>query len=113
MRGLGRVSQAELAVLLASVDVALNPMTSGSGSNLKMLDYTASGVPVLTTPFGNRGLDFTTNALWQAELEDFPAALRELLATADSERQRRVSAARQRTEAAFSWPAAVARTLNR
>ena len=46
VRALGRVSNAELSVLLASVDVALNPMFSGSGSNLKMLDYTASGVPV-------------------------------------------------------------------
>ncbi len=109
VRALGRVSAAELAVLLASVDVALNPMHSGSGSNLKMLDYTASGVPVLSTPFGNRGLDFTDDELWLAEEVAFPAALAELLATPDAEREHRTRAARARTEARFSWPVAVRR----
>ena len=107
VRALGRVSEAELAVLLASVDVALNPMASGSGSNLKMLDYTASGVPVLTTPFGNRGLDFSKAEIWLAEAGDFPAALTALLSTQDAEREARTRLARSRTEARFSWPVAV------
>jgi len=29
-------------------------MQSGSGTNLKMLDYMAAGVPLLSTPFGAR-----------------------------------------------------------
>lgn len=36
-------------------DIALNPMTSGSGSNLKIGDYFANKIPVITTPFGARG----------------------------------------------------------
>lgn len=36
--------------------IALNPVTSGSGTNVKMLDYLAHGLPVLTTPVGARGL---------------------------------------------------------
>jgi len=52
----GPVDEKEKTVLLAAADVALNPMTSGSGSNLKMLDYFAAGVPVLSTEFGARGL---------------------------------------------------------
>lgn len=107
VRALGRVGDAELRVLLASVDVALNPMTSGSGSNLKMLDYTASGVPVLTTAFGNRGLDFAADAVWLAELEAFPRALGELLACDDAARQARVARARERTERHFAWGSAV------
>lgn len=107
VRALGRVSEAELAVLLASVDVALNPMASGSGSNLKMLDYTASGVPVLTTPFGNRGLGFGAEELWLAELAQQAEALSALLAAPDAEREARTRAARARTEHAFSWPVAV------
>ncbi|MFG6176673.1 glycosyltransferase family 4 protein [Halomonas sp. THAF12] len=112
VRGLGRVSDAELSVLLSSVDVALNPMASGSGSNLKMLDYTASGVPVLTTSFGNRGLGFTAEEVWLAELPQFGEALRRLLATPEADRQRRIQAARRRTEDAFSWPSAIAATLS-
>jgi len=107
VRALGRVSDAELRVLLASVDVALNPMTSGSGSNLKMLDYTASGVPVLTTPFGNRGLEFPAEAVWLAELEAFPRTFEALLASDDDTRQARVARARERTERHFAWGSAV------
>ncbi|TKJ09916.1 glycosyltransferase [Halomonas sp. 15WGF] len=109
VRALGRVSNSELAVLLASVDVALNPMFSGSGSNLKMLDYTASGVPVLTTPFGNRGLDFNAQQVWVAEKAEWPAALKELLATPTAQRQARVASARTRTEQQFAWAGAVKR----
>lgn len=38
-------------------DFALNPMTSGSGTNLKMFDYMASGIPIITTEFGARGIE--------------------------------------------------------
>lgn len=53
---LGMLAESEKAVVLASVDLALNPMSSGSGSNLKMMEYAAAGLPMLSTPFGNRGL---------------------------------------------------------
>ncbi|WP_227367878.1 glycosyltransferase family 4 protein [Halomonas sp. M20] len=107
VRALGRVDDAQLRILLASVDVALNPMFSGSGSNLKMLDYTACGVPVLTTPFGNRGLEFSEEAVWIAEAEHFAKALQELIASGDEDRETRVEHARQLTERHFSWPQAV------
>lgn len=107
LRLLGRVSDAELGVLLASADVALNPMVSGSGSNLKMLDYTASGVPVLTTSFGNRGLAFDASHLWCAELDNMVSALQRLLASPDEQRQERVEAARCMTEARYTWRQAV------
>jgi hypothetical protein len=33
-------------------------MEEGSGTNLKMLEYAALGTLIISTPFGNRGLDF-------------------------------------------------------
>ena len=42
--------------LLGCVDVALNPMRTGSGTNLKLIEYLACGVPAVSTPFGVRGL---------------------------------------------------------
>ncbi len=84
-------------------------MFSGSGSNLKMLDYTASGVPVLTTPFGNRGLEFPESAVWIAETEHFAKALQKLIASDDDARQAQVERARELTEKHFSWPQAVKR----
>lgn len=57
VRLVGPVDEGQKQVFLGAADVALNPMTSGTGSNLKMLDYFASGVPVLSTRFGARGID--------------------------------------------------------
>jgi hypothetical protein len=42
--------------LLAGADVALNPMLSGGGSNLKLFDYLAVGTAIVTTTIGARGL---------------------------------------------------------
>jgi glycosyltransferase involved in cell wall biosynthesis len=56
VRMLGPISEETKADLLEVADVALNPMFSGSGTNLKMLDYLAAGIPVVTTPHGARGL---------------------------------------------------------
>ncbi|MFN7173813.1 MAG: MlaD family protein, partial [Thermaurantiacus tibetensis] len=42
----------EKLALLRGADVALNPISSGSGTNLKMLEYFAAGLPVLSTPHG-------------------------------------------------------------
>lgn len=56
VRLLGLVSEEQKLALFHGCDVALNPMLSGSGTNLKMLDYLAAGLPILTTEIGARGL---------------------------------------------------------
>lgn len=40
-----------------AVDIALNPISSGSGSNLKLVEYFAVGLPCVTTIVGARGFD--------------------------------------------------------
>lgn len=55
LRCLGVVSDAEKQAWLRIVDVGLNPMDSGSGTNLKMQEYAASGVLMVSTAFGARG----------------------------------------------------------
>ncbi len=54
---LGQVSDEKLLSALKSADIALNPMFTGSGSNIKMLDYMSCGLPIITTECGSRGLD--------------------------------------------------------
>lgn len=54
---LGLVSEEEKQRVFSCADFALNPMLSGSGTNLKMFDYMAAGIPVITTTFGTRGID--------------------------------------------------------
>jgi glycosyltransferase involved in cell wall biosynthesis len=57
VRTVGIVSDRRLRTLLRAAQVAFNPMTEGSGTNVKMLDYLASGLPIVTTQIGARGLD--------------------------------------------------------
>ena len=51
--------------------MALNPVRSGSGTNLKMHEYMAAGLPVVTTPFGARGI--CENADSYFVISDYPA----------------------------------------
>jgi hypothetical protein len=37
-------------------DFAINPISTGSGTNVKMMEYLAAKLPILTTSFGKRGL---------------------------------------------------------
>ncbi|MGZ4250338.1 MAG: glycosyltransferase [Solirubrobacteraceae bacterium] len=51
----GRVSDVQKQWLFTQAALALNPMKVGSGSNLKLVDYLAAGVPVLSSTVGARG----------------------------------------------------------
>ena len=85
--------------IFSIVDVALNPMTSGSGTNLKMFDYMAAGIPVVTTEFGARGIDQREH-MTIAEIDGFPQAVRTVLNEAAGER---IKQARQYVEEYFDW----------
>jgi|SRR5215211_3705507 len=67
----------DLAGLLAAADVAVNPVAYGSGSNLKMAEYMAAGLPVVTTPVGLRGFERWAGSMAVAELDGFATAIRE------------------------------------
>ncbi len=65
--------------LLGLADVALNPVVTGSGTNLKMFEYLAAELPVVTTERGRRGLDVEPGpGLVEAEVEDFGPAVEAL-----------------------------------
>lgn len=44
-------------IFLRASDLAINPLISGSGTSLKMLEFMAAGLPVVSTPVGARGFD--------------------------------------------------------
>ena len=68
---------ADLRPLFAAADVAVNPVTFGSGSNVKLAEYLAAGLPVLTTTFGLRGFPQAGHpALRVVERDGFVGALR-------------------------------------
>lgn len=53
----GRLDEAYKEVLLRISDAAINPITEGSGSNLKLAEYLAYRLPTVTTKIGARGYD--------------------------------------------------------
>jgi glycosyltransferase involved in cell wall biosynthesis/SAM-dependent methyltransferase len=78
---MGVVDEETLEELLAVADVALNPMLSGSGTNLKMATYLAAGLPVIATPAGARGYDLVTGEhAVISPLAEFPERIAQLLA---------------------------------
>jgi glycosyltransferase involved in cell wall biosynthesis len=73
---LGRVPFKQKLKLLANADVAINPMFTGAGVNLKTLEFMSAGLPLFSTNFGVRGLDLIDQIHYiQAEKEDFAAKL--------------------------------------
>jgi len=45
----------EVPPYLAAADAGLNPITRGSGANVKLFEYLAARLPVISTSFGVRG----------------------------------------------------------
>ena len=76
VRSLGYVD--DLRPWLAAADVGLNPVAYGSGSNLKVAEYLAAGLPVLTTPIGSRGFERWAERMRIATLGEFAEALQAL-----------------------------------
>lgn len=52
----GLINNEEKEELYKLADVAINPMFSGGGTNVKIIEYMAYGLPILSTNFGRRGI---------------------------------------------------------
>jgi glycosyltransferase involved in cell wall biosynthesis len=106
VRVLGRVD--DLGPLLAEAGVALNPMTGGSGINMKLFEYLQAGLPVVSTAFGARGFEsLADTGIVQADLGGFAAAL-EALTTERARWQALAAAGPACVRAHFAWPVVAA-----
>lgn len=98
---LGVVSDATKRLLLGTCDLALAPLRSGSGTNLKVVEYLAAGLPVVTTPVGARGLPPRNDVWHEVECDAFVDTIHQVLsAPADL---RRLEQGRALVEAGFDW----------
>lgn len=99
----GIASPEDKVKLLAAADVAINPMFRGSGSNMKMLDFMAAGLPTLTTSMGARGIELKDGVESRIiEPERFTEALKEMLGNAH-QRDTMGARARETVQKAYSW----------
>jgi glycosyltransferase involved in cell wall biosynthesis len=111
----GPVHERFLSDVLALADVALNPMRSGSGTNLKMLQYAGSGIPIISTAFGARGLDLHGGEHYVAtapEPDALVAAVTSLAGEPAEATAARVRAAHDHVLAGFDWPVIARRWLD-
>ena len=76
----GAVSDAAKSEILSDWDLALNPVSSGGGSSLKLPDYLAHGLATLNTPVGARGAPVEELGVgYVAERDAFASAFAELM----------------------------------
>lgn len=99
----GTVDEEEKYEIYKLSDIAINPMFSGSGTNLKMLDYMSAGIPVITTPIGARGLDVESyEHVIISSTAEFPKKIAELLKDRTLQERLRKNGRSLVTEK-FSW----------
>ena len=87
----------------AAADVGINPMQSGGGMHLKMLEYLSSGLPTVTTALGARGF----RRPWEdyimiSDLKGFTGAVRSMLEDA-AQRGHYGKKGREVVEEFYSW----------
>lgn len=99
----GTVDEDEKYEIYKLADIAINPMFSGSGTNLKMLDYMSAGIPVISTAIGARGLDIENEAhSLICPAEEFQSKITRLLENEELQQKLRINA-RKLVEEKYSW----------
>jgi glycosyltransferase involved in cell wall biosynthesis len=103
---MGAVDEETKDTAFKLVDVALNPVTFGSGTNLKMLEYFASGIPVISTPIGARGLGIEDGKhCIVVQLDKFSEAIAQIKHEDLATQRTRVEAAKRHVKENFDWQA--------
>jgi glycosyltransferase involved in cell wall biosynthesis len=93
---------------IAAADVAVAPMLSGSGTNLKILEYLATGLPVVTTPIGAEGLSLADGeTALVTEPEETATAVARVLRDR-ALRERLAENGRELAVSEFSWDSTLA-----
>ena len=99
---LGIVPEDMLYTVLHATDVALNPVEVGSGTNLKLLQYMAAGLPIISTEAGVRGIGRGREICLVGLRSFFKEALGELLKYPEL-RQILGAAGREEAEQNYDW----------
>jgi glycosyltransferase involved in cell wall biosynthesis len=74
----GMVSEEDKKKLFLASDIAINPMMHGSGTNIKMFDFLAAGLPTISTSIGARGIE-NNGSFIETDLPNFSSNIREIL----------------------------------
>jgi glycosyltransferase involved in cell wall biosynthesis len=103
VRVTGHLSEVDKLAYLGASDLAINPMFSGSGTNIKMFDFMAAGLPIVSTPIGARGISQGSETVFSVcDKEHFARGVQQVL-NDPLHGASLGQAARRRVQEAFSW----------
>jgi glycosyltransferase involved in cell wall biosynthesis/GT2 family glycosyltransferase len=103
---LGVLSEEELYSVFAAAEYGLNPVEVGSGTNLKLVQYMAAGLAIVSSETGVRGIEEASQICVVAERAQFSKAL--ALLREDPAKARRLGLlARTEAERHYDWSAVV------
>ncbi|MCR2745225.1 glycosyltransferase [Limnobacter parvus] len=90
--------------IIAGCALAINPLNTGGGASLKILDFIAAGKPVLSTKYGARGYGLLPGAHYlNAELHEFKPALEQALALGNKVLEEIADKALQHVRSTLTW----------
>jgi GT2 family glycosyltransferase len=101
----GPVSEPDKIRWLKAADIAVNPMFAGSGTNIKMFDFMALGLPTVVTATGARGIDPGSGPAF-LQVGDRAQDVIEGIATLKNDPRRRqtmAKAAREWAATGYAW----------
>jgi glycosyltransferase involved in cell wall biosynthesis len=101
----GYIDDKKKLAWLHSADFAINPMFSGSGTNIKMFDFMAAGLPVVSTQIGARGIKTAGRhpiLIVENNVHAFVGGIRDLIERPDVLKIRSIDA-RAAIEDEYSW----------
>lgn len=98
----------DLSDELLKHDIALAPLLEGSGTRLKILDYMASGLPIVSTSLGIEGLDPGVKKYMtiQDRLDGFAGHVKDITAY-PGDYALRSTQGRKFIEQTYDWPACI------
>ncbi len=104
VRVAGQLDEAAKYGWFHASDVAINPMMSGSGTNIKMFDFMAMSLPVVSTAIGARGIDTAGRQVMliaEPTAQSFAVAIEQLMD--ESTRLRIGQEGRMCVEDGYAW----------
>lgn len=100
---LGTLDEESKHAWMRAADAAVNPLSAGSGTSIKMFDFMAAGLPTVTTRIGARGIcSHGVPPFVVAELDGFGDALDGLLGDA-GRREEYAARGRKNVESFYAW----------
>lgn len=104
LRITGGLDEAARNDWFAACDLAVNPMFSGSGTNIKMFDFMAAALPIVTTAVGARGVVTSGRTVMEVAEPTVAALVAAIERLREPARREQIgSQARACAEAGYAW----------